>query len=75
MMKRTFLGGVSSRRFCGSSVNHSTSFSSVLLVEAQTWITVVLSSAGAMAAWCWSVIVATVRRYPISKGKEDSVNR
>ena len=43
IMKRTFFGGVSSRRFCRSSQNHSTSASSVLLVGAQTCITVILN--------------------------------
>ena len=43
MMKRTSFFGVSSRRSCRSSQNCSTSFSVALLVEAQTWITVILN--------------------------------
>ena len=43
IMKRTSFLGVSSQRSCGSSQNHSTSASSVLLVGAQTWITVILN--------------------------------
>ena len=43
IMKGTFLRGVSSRRSCMSSLNHSTSASSALLVRAQTWITVILN--------------------------------
>ena len=35
--------GVNSRRSCRSSKNHSTSASSALLVEVQTWITVILN--------------------------------
>ena len=35
--------GVSSRRSCRSSQNHSTSASSALLVGAQTWITVIFN--------------------------------
>ena len=42
-MKRTSFLGISSRRSCRSSQNHSTSASSVLLVEAETWITVILN--------------------------------
>ena len=42
--KRTFFGGVSSRRSCKSSQNHSTSAYSALLVGAQTWIIVILNS-------------------------------
>ena len=43
VMKRTSFLGVGSRRSCRSSQNHSTSASSALLVEAQTWITVILN--------------------------------
>ena len=42
-MKRTSLWGVSSNRSCRSSENHSASASSVLLVGASTWITVILN--------------------------------
>ena len=42
-MKRTSFQGVSSKRSCRSSQNHSTSASSELLVGAQTWITVILN--------------------------------
>ena len=40
---KNLLGGVSSRRSCRSSQNHSTSASSALPVGAQTWITVILN--------------------------------
>ena len=43
MMKRTSFWGVSSRRSCRSSQNHSTSALSALLVGAYTWITVILN--------------------------------
>ena len=43
MMNRTSFGGVSSRRSCRPSKNHSVSASSALLVAAQTWITVILN--------------------------------
>ena len=44
LMKWTSFLGVSSKRSCRSSQNHSTSASSVLLlVGAQTWITVILN--------------------------------
>ena len=43
MMKRTSFSGVSSRRSCRSSENHSTSASSALLAGAYTWITVILN--------------------------------
>ena len=39
--------GVSSRRSCRSSQNHSTSASSVSVVGAQTWITMMLNG------WSW----------------------
>ena len=42
-MKRTSFLGVSSRRSCRSSKNHSTSACLALLVGAYTWITVVLN--------------------------------
>ena len=42
-MKRTSFFGISSRRSCRSSQNHSTSVSSVLLVGAKTWITLILN--------------------------------
>ena len=38
-----FFFGVSSRRSCRSSQNHSTSASLALVVDAQTWITVILN--------------------------------
>ena len=43
IMKRTSFLGVTSRRSCRSSQNHSTSDSSALLAEAQSWITVILN--------------------------------
>ena len=43
VMKRASFFGVSSRRSYRSSQNCSTSASSALLVEAQTWITVILN--------------------------------
>ena len=43
IMKRTSFWGISSRRSCRSSQNWSTSASSVLLVGAWTWITVILN--------------------------------
>ena len=42
-MKKTSILGVSSRRSCRSSQNCSTSASSALMVEALTWITVILN--------------------------------
>ena len=42
-MKRTSFLGVSSKRSCRSSWNHSTSTSTVLLVGAWTWITMILN--------------------------------
>ena len=41
MMKRISFFGVSSRRFCRSSQNHSTPASLALVVGAQTWIIVI----------------------------------
>ena len=43
LMKRTSFLGVSSKRSCRFSLNHSTSASSALLVREQTWITVILN--------------------------------
>ena len=43
MMKRTTFFGVSSKRSYRSSENHSTSASLALVVEAQSWITVILN--------------------------------
>ena len=43
IMKRISLFGVSSRRSCRSSQNHSTSSSSALVVGAWTWISVILN--------------------------------
>ena len=43
IMKRTSLLGVSSKRFCISSQNRSTSASSALLVGAQSWIIMILN--------------------------------
>ena len=43
IMKRTSFLAVSSKRSCRSSQNHSISASSVLLVGAQIWITVILN--------------------------------
>ena len=43
IMKKTSFLGVSSKGFCRSSQKHSTSTSSVLLVRAQTQITVILN--------------------------------
>ena len=43
IMKDTSFLGVSSKRCCRSSQNHSTSAFSVLLVGALTWITVILN--------------------------------
>ena len=43
MMKRASFGGVSSRRSCMSSENHSTASFLALVVGAQTWITVILN--------------------------------
>ena len=43
VMKRTSFGGVSSKRSCRSSENHSTSASSALLVGSQSWIAVILN--------------------------------
>ena len=43
IMKRTSFLGVSSRRSCRSSLNHSTSASSALLVVAWTWIRGILN--------------------------------
>ena len=42
-MKWTSFFGVNSRRSCRSSQNHLTSASSALVIEAQTWITVILN--------------------------------
>ena len=53
IMKRTPLLGVSSRRSCRSSQSCSTSASSVLLVGAQTWITVLLNG----LPWKWAEII------------------
>ena len=43
IMKRTSFLGAGSRRSCRSSQNRSMSASSVLLIGAQTWITVILN--------------------------------
>ena len=42
--KGHLLGGISSKSSCRCSQNHSTSASSALVIEAQTWITVKLNS-------------------------------
>ena len=49
-MKRTSFLGISSRRSCRSSQNHSTSVSSALLFGAQIWITLVLNG----LPWKWT---------------------
>ena len=46
VMKSISFVGVSSRRSCRSSQNHSTSASLALVVGAQTWITVILNCLG-----------------------------
>ena len=63
MMKRTSFSGVSFRRSCRSSWNHSTSASSALLVGEKTCITVILSG----LPWKHhSVIFGIVPKYCIS---------
>ena len=61
VMKRTSFGGVSSKRSHRSSQNRSTSASSVLLVGAQTWITVILND----LPWKWTeIILSFLRLHP-----------
>ena len=62
MMKRTSFGGVSSRRSCRSSQNHSISAYSALLVGAQTRITAVLNG----LPWKWTEIILSVLRLHLS---------
>ena len=61
IMKGTSFLGVSSRRSCRSSQNHSTSASSALLVRAQIWITVILNG----LPWKQNeIILSVLRLYP-----------
>ena len=57
-IKRTSFLGVSSKRSCRSSQNHSTSTSSVLLVGAQNWITLILNG----LPWKWTEIILSFLR-------------
>ena len=61
LMKKTFWGDVSSRRCYRSSQNQSTSASLALVVEAQTWITVMLNG----LSWKQTeIILSFIRLYP-----------
>ena len=63
IMKRTSFLGVSSKRSCRSSQNHSTSVSSALLVGAQTWITVILNGLP-QGQWSGSLAHNSHNRHP-----------
>ena len=60
--KGTSFLGVSSRRYCRSSLNCSTSASLALAVRVQTWITVILND----LPWKGTVIILSFLRLPPS---------
>ena len=65
IMKRTSFLGVSFKRSCRSSQNHSPSASSALLVGAQSWINVILNG----LPWKQTeIILSFLRLHPSTKG-------